>query len=240
MQAGESGADRVERVQVCLGYRFRDVAWLETALTHRSYIHETGVGARASYERLEFLGDALLGLLVSDWLYRDDESAAEGVLSRRRQAVVRTSTLAAVAVRLGLGQAIRLSRGEEQTGGRQKTSLLADAFESVLGAIYLDGGIRAARTFLRRELRSVLHATRGSALTSDDFKTRLQEAVQARLQQIPRYRIVSTTGPDHALEFTVEVWVGDRALGQGRGSSRKQAEQEAAGRALRRWVGEGD
>ncbi len=208
-----SESDWVERLQVSLRYRFRDPTLLETALTHRSRVYEQGSDAGSSYERLEFLGDALLGMLVSDWLYRDDEAAAEGLLSRRRQAVVRTSTLAAAATGLGLGQAIRLGRGEESTGGREKTSLLGDAFESVLGAIYLDGGIRSARAFLHRELRLDLRETRGASWTSDDFKTRLQEAVQARLQQIPRYRIVSTTGPDHALEFTVEVRVGDRILG---------------------------
>ena len=145
-----------------------------------------------------------------------------------------------MATRLGLGQAIRLGRGEESTGGRQKKSLLGDAFESVLGAIYLDGGIRSARAFLQRELGFDLRKTRGASWTSGDFKTRLQEAVQARLQQIPRYRIVSTTGPDHALEFTVEVRVGDRILGQGTGTNRKRAEQVAASQALRRWAAEGD
>ena len=240
MPQESSESDWLERLQVSLRYRFRDPTLLETALTHRSRVYEQGAGASSSYERLEFLGDALLGLLVSDWLYRDDEAAAEGLLSRRRQSVVRASTLAAVATRLGLGQAIRLGRGEERTGGRQKTSLLADAFESVLGAIYLDGGMRSARAFLRRELGPDLRETRGASWTSDDFKTRLQEAVQARLQQIPCYRIVSTTGPDHALEFTVEVRVADRILGHGTGTNRKRAEQEAASQALGRWTAEGE
>ncbi len=235
-----SRSDWVERLQVSLRYRFRDPTLLETALTHRSRVYEQGADASSSYERLEFLGDALLGLLVSDWLYRDDEAAAEGLLSRRRQSVVRASTLAAVATRLGLGQAMQLGRGEERTGGRQKSSILGDAFESVLGAIYLDGGMRAARAFLRRELGPDLRETRAASWTSDDFKTRLQEAVQARLQQIPCYRIVSTTGPDHALEFTVEVRVGDRILGQGTGTNRKRAEQIAASQALGRWAAEGD
>ncbi len=233
-------SDWAERVQVSLRYRFRDPTLLETALTHRSRVYEQGSDASSSYERLEFLGDALLGLVVSDWLYRDDEAAAEGLLSRRRQSVVRASTLAAVATRLGLGQAMQLGRGEERTGGRQKSSILGDAFESVLGAIYLDGGMRVARAFLRRELGPDLRETRAASWTSDDFKTRLQEAVQARLQQIPHYRIVSTTGPHHALEFTVEVRVGDRLLGQGTGTNRKRAEQEAASLALLRWAAAGD
>ena len=138
-----SESDWLECLQVSLRYRFRDPTLLETALTHRSRVYEQGSDAGSSYERLEFLGDALLGFVVSDWLYRDDQTAAEGLLSLRRQSVVRASTLAAVATRLGLGQVIRLGRGEESTGGREKTSLLGDAFESVLGAIYLDGGIRS-------------------------------------------------------------------------------------------------
>jgi ribonuclease-3 len=147
---------------------------------------------------------------------------------------VRTSTLAETATGLGLGHAIRLGRGEERTGGRQKTSLLADVFEAVLGAVYLDGGLRAARTFVRRHLGPALAATRGTGWTRDDFKTRLQEAMQARLRQTPSYRIVSSTGPDHALEFVAEVRVGRRVLGRGSGTNRKRAEQEAARRALER------
>ena len=223
----------LEPLQATLKYTFSDPSLLRMALTHRSYAYECDDGGtEVSYERLEFLGDALLGLLVSDWLYRDDVAAAEGVLSRRRQSVVRTSSLAEASVRLGLGESIRLGRGEEQTGGREKPSLLADIFEAVLGAIYLDGGIRSARAFVRRELGGGLRNTRGVHWTPDDFKTRLQEAVQARLQQTPRYRIVSTKGPDHALMFVVEVRVGDRVLGQGGGTNRKRAEQEAAGQAL--------
>jgi ribonuclease-3 len=235
---GAGDADRTALLER-LGHRFKDPELLERALTHRSWVYEVGCDVESSYERLEFLGDALLGLIVSDWLYRDDECAAEGFLSRRRQSVVRTSTLARAADRLGLGESIRLGRGEEQTGGRRKPSLLADAFEAVLAAIYLDGGIRKARAFVRRELRSALLATRGDSGTGDDFKTRLQERVQATLQQTPRYRIVSTTGPDHALRFVVEVQVGGDTLGRGAGSNRKRAEQRAAREALKRWNDEG-
>jgi ribonuclease-3 len=228
VRAGERLAELEERLR----HSFKDRSLLERALTHRSHAYERGDDAGSSYERLEFLGDALLGFLVSDWLYRDDENAAEGVLSRRRQSVVRTSTLAEVAARLGLGDAFRLGRGEEQTGGREKPSLLADGFEAVLGAICLDGGIRTARAFVRRELGGSLRGTRGSHWTADDFKTRLQEKVQARLQVTPRYRIVSTAGPDHALDFVVEVQIGDRVLSRGAGTNRKRAEQEAARKAL--------
>jgi ribonuclease-3 len=225
-------AEGLAELEERLRHRFKDRSLLERALTHRSEAYERGDGAGASYERLEFLGDALLGFLVSDWLYRDDEGAAEGLLSRRRQSVVRSSTLAGVAARLGLGHAIRLGRGEERTGGREKPSLLADVFEAVLGAIYLDGGIRAARSFVRRELGEALRRTRGSHGTADDFKTRLQEKVQARLQVTPSYRIVSTAGPDHALDFVVEVRIGDRVFSRGTGTNRKRAEQAAARKAL--------
>jgi ribonuclease-3 len=219
-------------LEQALGYCFSDATLLEAALTHRSHSHEQGAGAAANYERLEFLGDALLGFLVADWLYRDDPPVSEGVLSRRRQTIVRQATLAEVAQGLGLGEAVRLGRGEESSGGRSKASLLADVFESMLGAIYLDGGIRPARAFVRRHLGSGLQVVRRSTESRDDHKTRLQEAIQARLRRTPRYRIVSTSGPDHALEFNVEVLLDDEVLGSGRGSNRKRAEQAAAREAL--------
>jgi len=184
------------------------------------------------YERLEFLGDATLGFLVSEWLYRDDEDATEGVLTRRRQLIVRTSTLATAAAQLGLDEAIRLGRGEERTGGREKPSLMADTFEAVLGAVFLDGGLRPCRAFVRRHLGETMRLARRSRQAVDDYKTRLQESVQARLRCTPRYRIVATSGPAHALQFEVEVLIHDRVLGSGSGNSRKQAEQQAAREAL--------
>ena len=222
----------VESLQAILGYRFEDPALLLTALTPRSYSYEQG-NEGANYERLEFLGDALLGFLVAEWLFRNDLAAAEGSLTRRRQMVVRSSTLAGIAQRLGLGGAILLGRGEQGTGGRSKPSLMADVFEAVLGAIFLDGGIRPARAFVRRHLKSQLSETGSVRQTADDYKTRLQELVQARLQHTPAYRIVSTSGPAHALQFEVEVLVGDRSVGRGAGTSRKKAEQAAALQALR-------
>ncbi len=220
---------RSEGLERALGYRFRDPALLRTALTHRSHSYERR-GTPAHYERLEFLGDALLGFLVAEWLYQREPGEAEGALSRRRQAIVRTSTLAQVARKIGLGEAILLGRGEERTGGRTKPTLLADAFEAVLGAVYLDGGIRAARAFARRHVGPLRLSTQ--AQVEDDFKTRLQEEVQARLRRTPAYRIVSTTGPAHATQFEVEVSVKGRVLGRGAGASRKQAEQSAARHAL--------
>lgn len=232
MSEEELRGEWIERVQEALGYRFSDTGLLETALTHRSHSHERGSAASANYERLEFLGDALLGFLTADRLFRDDHAASEGVLSRRRQSVVRAPTLASAARRLGLGEAIRLGRGEELTGGRDKSSLLADLFEAVLGAVYLDGGLRPARAFVRRHLRDELRGARLSTAGRDDFKTQLQELTQAELQLTPRYRIVSTSGPDHAMVFEAEVLLGRRVLGRGTGTNRKRAEQEAARAAI--------
>jgi ribonuclease-3 len=216
-----------------LGYRFEDRAILKRALTHRSRTHEAHDGATGdTYERLEFLGDALLGFLVSERLMNDDPDADEGTLTRRRQSIVSTEALAVVSRRLGLGKALILGRGEEATGGRTKPSLLADAFESVLAAVYLDGGLRAARAFVRRHLKGELLLTVGKTGPGADAKTRLQELAQARWRLTPRYRIVSTTGPAHAQEFTAEVLLGDESAGRGVGSSRKDAEREAARDAL--------
>ena len=238
MSERERNEDWLEDVQRTLGYRFKKPGLLETALTHRSHSHESGSHAEANYERLEFLGDSLLGFLTADWLFRDDDEASEGVLTRRRQAVVRASTLAIAARRLGLGEAIRLGRGEALTGGRHKGSLLADLFEAVLGAVYVDGGVRPARAFVRRHLREELRGARRTTLSRDDFKTRLQERTQAELQLTPAYRIVSTRGPAHAMAFEVEVLLGGRVLGRGTGTNRKRAEQEAARAAIER-LGQG-
>jgi ribonuclease-3 len=225
---------KMDKLQRSLGYSFKDGRLLKRALTHSSHSHERRSRKPEDYERLEFLGDALLGFLVGDWLFKDDDRAAEGVLSRRRQSVVRASTLAAAARRLGLGESILLGKGEERTGGRRKASLLADLFEAVLGAVYLDGGIRPARAFVRRHLGAVLRETRSTGVTADDFKTRLQERTQAELQLTPCYRIVAATGPPHARKFMAEVVLGDDILGGGEGPSRKLAEQEAAKAALQR------
>jgi ribonuclease III len=216
-----------------LGHRFDDPSILEQALTHRSRAHESGDSACGhDYERLEFLGDALLGFLVSERLMNDDPAADEGTLTRRKQTVVSTEALAGVSRRLGLGSSLHLGRGEAATGGSNKPSLLADAFESVLAAVYLDGGLRAARAFVRRHLKRELAATQGTTGPGADAKTRLQELAQARLQVTPRYRIVSTLGPAHARIFEAEVLIGNSVAGRGTGSSRKDSERDAARAAL--------
>lgn len=213
-----------------LGHRFRNPLLLERALTHRSW--SAGQGEEGDWERLEFLGDALLGFVVAEWLWRRAPEATEGDLTRRKQEVVRREALERAARRLGLGSRLRLGRGEEASGGRERASLLADSFEAVVGAVYVDGGVRAARSFIVRHLRPELETALGGA--SGDLKTLLQERVQARWRRTPRYRIVSTAGPAHAPRFTSEVLVGDKVVGVGSGPTRKQAEQEAAGVALSR------
>ena len=222
---------KLERV---IGYTFDDAALLRTALTHRSHSYEHAGDVNEDYERLEFLGDALLGFLAAEWLFHDDPAGAEGVLSRRRQSVVREATLASISQRLGLGESMRLGRGEERSGGRLKPALLADLFEAVLGAVYLDGGFEAAREFVVRHAGDDLRSVRGQQETADDYKTKLQERLQARLQRTPRYRIVAMSGPAHALRFEVEVLMDDDVLATGSGSNRKQAEQEAARAAVER------
>ena len=214
-----------------LKYRFRDTGLLERALTHRSSAHEAAAGG-GDYERMEFLGDALLGLLVAEWLLDRHPEANEGELTRLMASVVSTRPLARTARELGLGGALRLGRGEEESGGRDKPSLLADAFESVLAAVYLDGGLRPARAFVRRHLKAQILAAGGGHGLGEDFKTRLQEAAQARWRLTPRYRLAGSTGPDHARTFSAEVLIGGRVAGRGEGSSRKDAEQDAARRAL--------
>ena len=213
-----------------LGVSFRDRAHLERAVTHGSYRHESGRGD--DYERLEFLGDSVLGFIVAEWLSKDDPSAGEGELTRRKQTVVCAEALADAARAIDLGSFLRLGRGEDQSGGRLKPSLLADAFEAVVGALFLDRGLRPTRAFVRRHLGPRLHATRDMSASDSDFKTRFQELSQARWRQTPRYRIAATVGPPHARSFDAEVTVDGRIVGTGRGTSRKQAEQEAARAAL--------
>jgi ribonuclease-3 len=215
-----------------LGYRFREPRWLERALTHDSHAHENRSEPGSDYEALEFLGDALLGFLVSDLLFRAEPTSDEGVLTRRRQEIVNGEALAGCAREMGLGDVLRLGRGEASTGGRQRASILADGFESVLAAIYLDGGLRPARAFVRRHLGGRVRDAGLARGATRDFKTRFQEAIQASHGMTPRYRLVRAEGPAHARTFVAEVWVGDEVSGRGEGPSVKSAEQEAARAAL--------
>ena len=213
-----------------LGYSFRDASLCETALTHKSWMNETQETGRTDNERLEFLGDAVLALVTSDLLMRGFPDQPEGELSKARAAIVNEAGLAQVAETLSLGQWIFLGRGEEQAGGRQKRSLLANTFEALLGAIYLDGGFQAAFQVAERLFSSFIADVPAAA--SRDFKSRLQELAQARLQTAPTYTVLSEQGPDHAKTFEIAILIGDREYARAFGRSKKEAQQNAAERAL--------
>jgi ribonuclease-3 len=226
---------RATPLERSLGVRFRDRRMREWALTHRSYAFERDLGE--TNERLEFLGDAVLGLVVTDLAYRRFPDLPEGELAKLRAATVNMLTLADVARDLALGEAILLGKGEEQSGGRDKTSILADAMEAVLGAVYLDRGLEAARQLIERVFWPRMAAyVRGEG--DRDYKTGLQELAAQDLGSVPQYR-VSEEGPDHAKEFTATVFLGGQAYGSGSGRSKKEAEQRAARQAYARLMAEG-
>ena len=207
-----------------LGFEFDDPGLLNQALSHRSWCAEAG--GMPSNERLEFLGDAVLGLVVAEHCYRSYPELPEGSLAKVRAAVVNTNVLAEVAGELGLGRAVRLGRGEDASGGRQKASILANSVEAVIGAVYLDQGWDAAASLVLRLLgRRIADAAAGPG--AEDFKTRLQELVIRRAGELPRYE-VDGAGPDHARRYTASVFVSGAAAGRGEGRSKKDAEQAAA------------
>ncbi|MBI1886741.1 MAG: ribonuclease III [Chloroflexi bacterium] len=214
-----------------LGLSWRDEVLLRQAVVHRSYLNEAEESDIESNERLEFLGDAVLGLVVSDHLYKTYPELSEGHLSQIRALLVRWDTLADVAQRLSLGDYLILGRGEELSGGRERPSNLAGALEALIGAAFLDSGLVKARRLILRLLKPELAKIAAGEVVADS-KSQLQQVVQARWHQIPLYRLVSSEGPDHAKTFTVEVVVGSQVLGQGRGRNKKQAEAEAARQAL--------
>ena len=227
MSGGEQ--ERTASLEARLGHTFADRALLRCALTHRSASQE-GVAA-SSYERLEFLGDAVLGALAAEWLYGQLAEDDEGELSKVKSYLVSEPVLAAFALELELGPLLRLGVGEERSGGRAKPSLLADALEALIGALYLDGGLDRTRSFVAPLLRAGLEAWNGGA-AQRDAKTALQERLQAAGGEPPEYRLVGTSGPDHQKRFVVECWAEGRLLGRGEGSSKKRAEQAAATAAL--------
>jgi ribonuclease-3 len=215
------------RLQNDLGYRFSDPALLVRCLTHISYERKKQGGHN---EVLEYLGDAVLDLAVSDLLIEHYPKKTEGDLSRMRAGLVNSSALAEKATMLQLGALLRLGKGEERSGGRTKPSILAGAFEALLGAVYQDGGYDAARRIVQRYFASDLT---GNSLGQQDYKTRLQEISQMLFHEPPSYRLISQSGPDHDKCFITEIAIGGKALGRGQGKSKKQSEQEAAKRALR-------
>jgi ribonuclease III len=218
-----------------LGQRFKDLALLDQALRHSSYAHENPASGDSN-ERLEFLGDAVLSLTVSKLLLEAFPHSPEGDLSRARAALVNARQLAALAGELELGAHLLLGRGEEQQAGRGKPSLLADALEAVLGACFLDGGLKVVEALTQRWFGPLLAARAG--LPWQDFKTGLQEHTHARYNASPTYHLVQESGPGHARHFVVEVRLQDRPLARGEGKSKKLAAQEAARRALELLPGE--
>jgi ribonuclease III len=224
-----------------LGHRFSARELLDRALTHSSAVPElrgTGADARANEtvpadnERLEFLGDAVLELLASEYLLAAFPDWTEGQLSKSRARIVNASSLEAAARRLRLGEHLRLGRGEEKTGGREKQTLLADAFEAVVAAVYLDAGLFAARGVLQRVLFEQALEERGERIAESDRKSALQEFLQARGQAPADYRLAGESGPDHQKVFRIEVWINGEFMAGGEGSTKKEAEQQAARRAL--------
>lgn len=212
-------------------YRFSEPLWLSQALTHKSYRNEHPGFDRANNERLEFLGDAVLDLVVSDLIFRNHPDFPEGEMTRVRAEVVSEGSLAAIGRRLDLGHYLLLGRGEDKSGGRDKDSLLANAFEALIGAVYSDGGIEAARAMVERQLAATV-ARSAKCKAGIDFKTRLQEHLQARFGKPPSYRLLQAEGPDHRKLYTVAVEFAGDMIGQGEGRTKKGAEQEAARQAL--------
>jgi ribonuclease-3 len=215
-----------------LGHVFREPAILDRALTHRSRANEDSTGATIDNESLEFLGDAVLGFVMADLLFRDYPQFDEGQKSKIKASLVSTATLAQLARRLDLGEFLALGRGEEKTGGRKKQALLADSYEAVIAAIYLDGGIDAARRFVAREFADDLEDVRSPEFWGRDYKSALQELVQSRDLHLPEYQVAAESGPDHRKIFHVEVRVLGQLKGAARGQSKKAAEQEAARKAI--------
>ena len=218
-----------------LGYEFKNINLIQTALTHSSYANESK-GKVEFNERLEFLGDSVLGLTVSDYLYRTYPELSEGVLSKLRAKVVSEVSLAQKARELNLGEYLRLGRGEDNIGGRNRASVLADAMESVIGAIYLDGGMETARSFVLKLMVPVIESY-AAGKGPQDYKTDLQEYLQSRSSLEITYRIINEEGPDHDKWFTAQVLHGDKPIGQGQGKSKKEAEQQAAKLALSMLIG---
>ena len=216
-------------LEAALGYRFHNIQLLQNALTHSSYANERWHNSLLSNERLEFLGDSILGMVVAEYLYKNFPDRPEGELTRMRADMVCEKTLASVAARINLGHHLMLGNGEEQGGGRSRDSILADAVESVIAASFLDGGMAAARSFIEK---FILVEVPVRKMHNADYKTALQELIQQKKNQTLSYALVGESGPDHDKRFEVEVSLNGHVIGTGTGSSKKRAEQMAAQSAL--------
>lgn len=219
----------IKDLETAIGYRFHNIQLLQNALTHSSYANERWHNSLLSNERLEFLGDSVLGMLVAEYLYSNFPNRPEGELTRMRADMVCEQTLAAAANRIGIGEHLLLGHGEEQGGGRKRNSILADAMESVIAACFLDGGMEAALKVVQQFILVEVPVTK---LHNADYKTKLQELVQQKKNQILTYRLAGQSGPDHDKQFDVEVSLNGQVVGSGSGSSKKRAEQMAARSAI--------
>lgn len=224
--------EKAEEVQRELGLVFHDVHLIKQALTHKSYIYEKGLPEIESNEKLEFLGDTILGFIITNIIFNRFPKLSEGELSKLRARLVNTALLAEVAREINLGQWLILGVGEEQSGGRQKTSILGNSFEALIGAIFMDQGVEEARKYVASIFDQRIEIESGKE-ASTDYKTRLQELTAKKFGLAPAYRILSAEGPDHEKTFHAEVAVGKHTYGSGKGSSKKEAEQGAANEALR-------
>ena len=219
----------IKDLENAIGYRFQNITLLQNALAHSSYANERWHDSLMSNERLEFLGDSILGMVVAEFLYRNYPNRPEGELTRMRADMVCETSLAQVADQIGLGQHLLLGHGEEQGGGRNRASILADAVESVIAACFLDGGMEPARRFIERFILCNVPEQR---LRNADYKTALQELVQQKKNQVISYVLTGQSGPDHDKQFSVQVELNGNVVGTGIGSSKKRAEQEAARQAM--------
>ena len=231
-----------EPLEERIGYRFRDRGLLEHALTHRSRVHEDASGGVFDNESMEFLGDSVLGFVVADMLFREFPHHNEGQKSKLKASIVSAAALARLADRLGLGEFLILGRGEEKTGGRRKHAILADCYEALIAAIYLDGGIVPVQGFIRRQFRDLIEEARRAGVDSaftEDYKSELQEWLQREGRGLPVYRLAAELGPPHRRRFSVEILVEDQVIASAEGRSKKDAAQGAARTALERLKGEG-
>lgn len=219
----------INELETAIGYRFHNITLLQNALTHSSYANERWHNSLLSNERLEFLGDSVLGMLVAEYLYRNFPNRPEGELTRMRADMVCEKTLATVANKIGVGKHLMLGHGEENLGGRKRDSILADAMESIIAAAFLDGGMSAALGIIQRFILVEVPVTK---LHNVDYKTQFQELIQQKKNQTITYTLIAERGPDHDKHFEVQVAVNGEAVGTGAGSSKKRAEQDAARAAI--------
>ena len=219
----------IKDLETAIGYRFSNITLLQNALSHSSYANERWHDSLMSNERLEFLGDSILGMVVAEHLYRNFPDRPEGELTRMRADMVCEQALAQIAERINLGEHLLLGHGEQQSGGKRRASILADAVESVIAACFLDGGMDSARAFIETFVLCDVPVTK---LHNADYKTALQELIQKKKNQTLMYVLVGESGPDHDKQFEVEVLLNDQVVGHGTGSSKKRAEQDAARSAL--------